>query len=166
MNCQEIIECISKAQSFDVAVIIASSAAVVAAVSAFFSYRLSKKIYDEIKSDQTIIVGPPHHPVLEVTAHYYCVLRFSLFNKSNRKAYVTSVTAFDTKGKRIEIKWSNQIDKLGNVLDPKGLVGIENEAYMAIRRNDGQEFGQTTIRISHSFSEEDVFITYDPLKRW
>jgi hypothetical protein len=166
MNCQDIIECIKQTTNINYTGILAACAAVVAASSAFFSYRLSKKIYDEIKSDQTIIAGPPHHPGLLIRDHDDCVLRFSLFNKSHRKSYVSSVSAFDAKGNRIEIEWSNQIDSLGNILEPKGLIGIENEVYLAIRRNDGKDFSQTTIRIVHSFSKEEVLISYDPLKSW
>ena len=50
----------------DVSTAIAASAAIIAAVCAYLSYRLSKGIYDEIKSDEVIIPGPLHHPGLQV----------------------------------------------------------------------------------------------------
>jgi hypothetical protein len=166
MDCEQISQCFNQISKFGPTSIITACAAIIAASSAFLSYLLSRNIYQEIKSDEVIIPGPPHHPDLQTMAHRDCVLRFSLFNKSKRKAYVTSISAFDSNGKRIEITWSDKIDKLGNIIDPKGLIGIENETYFAIRRNDGEEFNQTTIRIIHSFRKDELTLSYDPLKAW
>ena len=96
MDCESIQRCISQVSLANVATAIATLAAVVAAASAFLSYRLSKNIYDEIKSDEIIIAGPLHHPGLHVKEHDDCVLLCTLFNKSKkRKAYINSVKALD-----------------------------------------------------------------------
>lgn len=166
MDCEQILQCFNQVSKIDSASIVAACAAIIAAASAFLSYLLSRNIYQELKSDEVIIPGPPHHPNLQTREHRDCVLRFSLFNKSKRKAYVTSVSAFDHNGKRIEITWSDIIDELGNIIDPKGLIGIENEKYFAIRRNDGEEFDQTIIKVIHSFKKDELTISYDPLKAW
>lgn len=100
----------------DLSTAIAACAAIVAAVCAYFSFRLSKRIYDEIKSDEVIIPGPLHHPGLRVSKNDECVLRCSIFNKSPRKAFIDSVEAFDLEGNKIEITWSDNMDHLGNIL--------------------------------------------------
>jgi hypothetical protein len=89
--------------------VISSIAALAAAVCGFLSYRLSVKIYREFKSDEMIIAGPLHHPGLSEPDHYRCVLRCAIFSKSKRKAYVSSVEAFDKQDSKIPIKWSNAI---------------------------------------------------------
>jgi len=150
----------------DLSTAIAASAAIVAAVCAYFSYRLSKSIYDEIKSDEVIIPGPLHHPGLREQKHDECVLRCAVFNKSQRKAYINSVDAFDSKDVRIEITWSDGMDDLGKILNPTGLLGIKDTINLCMRRNDGNEFGKTTIFIQHSFSSRKIKIGYDPCKEW
>lgn len=145
---------------------IATCAAIVAAVCAYFSYRLSKKIYDEIKSDEVIIPGPLHHPGLREQKHDECVLRCAIFNKSPRKAYLNSVEAFDSKGVKIKITWSDSLDDIGNILNPTGLLGITNFINLCMRRNDGEKFGKTTIFIQHSFSSKKIEIVYDPYAEW
>jgi len=151
----------------NVATTIATIAAVVAAASAFLSYRLSKNIYDEIKSDEVIIAGPLHHPGLRVKEHDDCVLLCTLFNKSKkRKAYINSVKAFDQNDNIIEITWSGSIDELGNIQNPTGLLGLEDSINLVLRRNDGNPFGKTIVRIEHSFSSDTLEILYDPYKDW
>lgn len=150
----------------DLSTAIAASAAIVAAVCAYFSYRLSKRIYDEIKSDEVIIPGPLHHPGLRVQEHDQCVLRCAVFNKSPRKAYINSVEAFYAKGDKIEITWSDSMDDLGNILNPTGLLGITDAINLCMRRNDGKEFGKSTVFIQHSFSSRKIEIAYDPYAEW
>ena len=150
----------------DMSTAIAASAAIVAAVCAYLSYRLSKKIYNEVKSDEVIIPGPLHHPGLPILDHDECVLRCAVFNKSKRKAYINSVEAFDSNGDRIEITWSDGMDDLGNILNPTGLLGITDSINLCMRRNDGEEFGKTTVLIQHSFSARKVEIVYEPYSEW
>ncbi len=150
----------------DISTSIAASAAIVAAVCAYLSYRLSKRIYDEIKSDEVIIPGPLHHPGLQVCDHDKCVLRCAVFNKSQRKAYIKSVEAFDSKNVRIRITWSDGMDHLGNIINPTGLLGIIDTINLCIRRDDGEEFGKTKVFIQHSFSSRKIEIVYDPYAEW
>jgi hypothetical protein len=145
---------------------VAAIAAIVASACAFLSYRLSKGIYDEIKSDEVIVAGPLHHPGLSETSNDNCVLRCALFNKSKRKAYINSVKALNKNGKNIEITWSDSIDHIGNIRNPLGLLGIENSINLFIRRNDGKEFDETVIKIDHSFSSRALYITFDPIEGW
>ena len=142
--------------------VIAASAATVAAVCAYFSYRLSKRIYDEIKSDEVIIPGNLHHPGLREHDHDRSVLSCAIFNKSHKKAYIKSVKAFNCKNVEIEITWSGDMDNLGNILNPSGLLGITDTINLCMRRNDGDEFKETKVFIQHSFSSKQIEIAYNP----
>lgn len=166
MDCELIRQCINHASWVNLATAVAAIAAIVAAASAFFSYRLSKDIYKEIKSDEVVIAGPLHHPGLRVKNHDDCVLRCTLFNKSKRKTYISSVEAFDQKGTPIEITWSDSIDELGNIQNPTGLLGLENSVNLVLRRNDGKSFGETVVRMKHSFSSDVIDILFEPYKGW
>jgi hypothetical protein len=166
MGNEAVLQCANASIWADVSIAIAASAAIVAAVCAYFSYRLSKRIYDEIRSDEVIIPGPLHHPGLRLPEHDNSVLRCAVFNKSQRKAYINSVEAFDSKNSKIEVTWSDGIDNLGNILNPTGLLGVTDSVNLLMRRNDGQEFGKTTVFIRHSFSSKKIKILYDPYAEW
>lgn len=158
-------ECIKQISYIDISTVVAACSAVVAAVSAFFSYRLSKNIYDEIKSDEVIISGDLHHPELQSRDYSDCVLRCTLFNKSKRKAFVSAVKAYEVmNGNEIDITWSKESDKLGNIINPTGLLGIDDTINLVLRRNDGQEFHQTRVVLIHSFSKVEIEILFDPYK--
>lgn len=164
MDYETIPECLCQTSWVDLTTAMAGIAAILAAVSAFNSYRLSKRIYDEIKSDEVVIAGPLHHLGLFDPEHDQSVLRCTLFNKSRRKAYISSVKAFDENGQSIEIKWSDSADKLGNIVNPTGLIGLENSVNLILRRNDGKSFGETVVSVSHSFSSEVLDIVFEPYK--
>lgn len=136
--------------------------AVFSAGTAFRSYRLAKSIQDDVKSDERIFVGKVTHPSLNVRNHSQCVLQVAIFNKSKRKACVTELTVYDSKGKPIAICWSDEIDSLGNVQDPGHLVGITDAKTLYIRRNDGEEFQYARILLAHSFSDSKDVIIFDP----
>lgn len=165
MDCEVIKQCLDKTSWVDIATVVAGVSAVVAALSALFSYRLSKGIYDEIKADEVLIVGKFHHPALKEREHRQCVLRSSIANKSNRKAYIDSVKVYDHKGKEIDITWSDSCDELGNIIKPTNLLGIESNTDLIFRRNDGQAFHfKTKIIIKHSFDSKYIEVFYDPLE--
>lgn len=164
MDCETIRQCIGQVTWVVVSTAVAAIAAIVASVCAFFSYRLSKGIYDEIKSDEVIIAGPVHRPGLEDADHDSRVLCCTLFNKSKRKSYISSVKATNQNGKTIQITWSDRIDKLGEIIEPTGLLGLENSVNLRIRRMDGKEFDETIIRVKHSFSPNELYLTFDPIE--
>ena len=159
---QSVVECAGGSSWVDVVTAIAAAAAITAAVSAFYSYRLSKRIYDEIKSDEELVTGPVHHPSLRHSEHDACVLRCSIFNKSKRKAFIKSVCAYDRNGKDISISWSGKHDHLGNIEEPTGLLGVTDQVNLSIRRNDGDAFLFTRIVIQHSFSDGVLIVEFDP----
>ncbi|MFZ3071870.1 MAG: hypothetical protein WA162_01355 [Thermodesulfobacteriota bacterium] len=142
-----------------VATVVAAIAAIVAAISAFMSYRLSQGIYDEIKSDEVVIAGPLHRIGLRTQAHNDCVLCCTLFNKSKRKACISSVEASDHEGNAIKITWSGSTDDLGNIQNPHGLLGLEDSVNLVLRRNDGNPFEKTVVRVKHSFGS--LVVSFD-----
>jgi len=163
---QPVMEFAGRASWVDVVTAVAAVAAITAAASAFFSYRLSKQIYDEIKSDEELASGPAHHPGLQHREHDASVLRCSIFNKSKRKAFIRSVRAYDRNGQDIPISWSGRHDHLGKTEEPTGLLGVTDQVNLAIRRNDGEEFQFTRIAIQHSFSGNELVVEFDPYEGW
>jgi len=137
-------------------------AVIIAAISALGSYLLSKKIYDEITSDETLIVGELHHIGLREPEHNKSVLRCTLFNKSKRKAYIDSVKAYENNGNEVDVKWSNSCDEFGNIQNPTGLLGIIDSINLVIRRNDGEAFFYTKIIIKNSFSSDGIEVDFEP----
>lgn len=166
MSCATIQQCLSEVTWIDYSTLTATIAAIVAAASAYFSYTLSKRIYNEIKSDEVIIAGHLHHPGLQDQAHNDCVLRCTLLNKSQRKAYINEVKVFDQSGNQIPITWSSAIDHLGNILNPTGLLGLKDSVDLVIRRNDGKEFLNSTVQIKHSFNSNAIELQFDPYQGW
>jgi len=90
------------------AAVLATLAVIFSGICAFFSYRLAKKVKDELESDDRIVVGVPIHPGLREPDHDNCVLRCTLFNKSKRKAHIQSVKAFDSNGKELDVTWASE----------------------------------------------------------
>tara|TARA_R110001592_G_scaffold363017_1_gene679320 strand:- start:3559 stop:4047 length:489 start_codon:yes stop_codon:yes gene_type:complete len=162
MDCEIIKICLNQMNWIDYTTLIATIAAIIAAVSAFFSYKLSKKIYDEIKSDEVVVASKVQHPELNENEHSKGVLYFTLLNKSHRKVSITSIKAFDKKGEEIPIQWSDSIDKLGNIQNPTGLLGLKDSTEIFIRRNDGESYFITNFSLKHSFNENELVLTYTP----
>jgi len=162
MDCEIIKDFLNDLSKVNITTLIATVSAVIAAVSAFFSYRLSKRIYDEIKSDEALVASKLQHPDLQEHDHSKSVLYFTLLNKSHRKVTITSIKAFDSKNKEIEIMWSSSIDSLGNIQNPTGLLGLKDSTEIFIRRNDGESYFITTFHIKHSFDETELVLTYTP----
>lgn len=158
--------CLDQANWIDYATLVATIAAVIAAVSAFFSYRLSKNIYDEIKSDESIVAGRLHHPGLQVADHDQSVLRCTLFNKSHRKAFISDVRAYEKNGDGIPITWSGSINNLGEIINPTGLLGLEDSIDLYLRRNDGEEFKECNVHVKHSYSDKLLQLYFDPYHGW
>lgn len=144
------------------ATILSALAAIFSGVCAFISYKLSRKIQNELKSDERIIAGVPIHPNLPLYAHFVCVIQCTLFNKSKRKAFLNSVSAYERNNRIISITWSDRIDSLGNPQNPCQLIGIVDSSSLYVRRNDGQAIDYARLEISHSFSDAPKIVIFDP----
>lgn len=145
---------------------LATLAAIFSGAGAFLSYRLARKIQDELKSDERIVAGTPIHPDLREHAHSACVVQCTLFNKSKRKAFVNAVSVHDRRGTKIDVTWSDEIDHLGNPQNPCQLIGLVDACPLFIRKNDGEEMEYTRIAISHSFSDTQMEVVFDPAADW
>lgn len=145
---------------------LSSLAAIFSGACAFLSYNLATKIRDELKSDERIIAGVPIHPDVRERAHSESVIQCTLFNKSKRKAYVNSVSAYDRKGGMIDVTWSNTIDALGNPQSPCQLIGIVDSCPLFVRRNDGEAFDFARISMLHSFSDVPMSVIFDSSAAW
>ena len=142
--------------------IAAMVAAVLSAHCAFLSYRLSKKIQDALKDDETIIIGPLLNPTLRHENHSNCVVVCTLFNKSRRKAYLRSVRATDEDREEVDISWGSSIDQNGNPEEPFGLVGLIDSINLYVRRKDGEIIEHISLEIGHSFPTSPATVVYDP----
>ena len=141
-------------------------AAVFSGLCAWLSYKLSRKIRDEMKSDEIVLVSKTIHPGLQTPAHDQCVITCTLFNKSKRKVYVNKVRAFHRNGDPIPVSWSNEIDDYGNPQRPCELIGIVDSQELYVRRNDGNEMDFCRLEVHHSFSTEPVTAVFDPYEEW
>jgi hypothetical protein len=145
---------------------LAALAAILSGTCAFLSYRLSRKLWDELKTDERIVAGTPIHPELRDRAHSLPVIQCTLFNKSKRKAYVSSVSAYDARNGKIEVTWSDAIDNLGNTQNPCQLVGLVDSCSLYVRRNDGKMMSYARLEISHSFSDAPMTVIFNPVADW
>lgn len=145
---------------------LAALAAILSGMCAFLSYRLARKIHDDLKTDERIVAGTPIHPDLREHAHSDCVIQCTLFNKSKRKAYVDALSVYDQRGTKIDVTWSDAIDQLGNVQNPCKLIGLVDACQLFIRKNDGERIAYARIAISHSFSDTPMDVIFDPVADW
>ena len=136
-------------------------AAIFSGICAYLSYKLSCKIREELKSDERIIAGVPIHPNLTGHRHSHCIIQCTLFNKSKRKAYINRVEAYDRRGEKLDVTWSDQIDNLGNLQNPCQLIGIVDASPLFIRRNGMGAINFARIEIRHSFSDTSMVVIFD-----
>lgn len=123
---------------------------------ALCSYRLSRAIYSEAKSDERIVFGPLDHPYsLSVLEHQTSVIGCLVFNKSRRKAYIQEIKAFRNE-KLVEIAWGSSIDKQGDVKFPNALIGITDCENLYVRRRDGEPIFQMLLEITYYFGRQSL----------
>lgn len=162
MTCMDIQQFISQISLADGANFIVAIAATVAAIFTIHSYLLSKRIYDEVKSDEDIVAGPVHRVGYLENDHDDPVVRVTLFNRSSRKAFVMGIKMFDQSSDHIPVMWSNSASSIGNIENPTGLIGLVDSTDIYIRRNDGEPIHKSSFLVSHSFSETELVLEFDP----
>ena len=140
---------------------LAALAAIFSGICAFLSYRLSSALWNELKSDERLLASEPIHPRLQYQAHSQSVLQLTLFNKSKRKVFLTSIQVKSDKGEPIEVDWSDSIDNGGNPIAPGQIVGIVDSAQIFIRKRDGQPLNFAHIEVHHSFDDSPTTIEFD-----
>jgi len=144
---------------------VTSIASVLAAIfsgwCAYLSYKLSARLREEMKSDETLITSRLIHPGLQVRANDDAVISCDLFNKSKRKVFVSEIRAFDRKNNPIQIIWSSRIDDYGNLLRPCELIGIVDTENLFIKIDTGNEIEYCRLEIFHSFSTTPLVAIFD-----
>ena len=140
-------------------------AAIGSCACAFVSWRLARRIYRQVKGDERIVFGPLQHPNYTVhdIEHSKCVIWCSVFNKARRKAFISNVEAFSEEGRKINIQWSDNIDKLGMPEEPHGLIGIVDKNTLCIREKMGNSIDYLRLEISNSFDEYPQEVIFDPM---
>lgn len=141
-------------------------AAVFAGIAALGSYRLARQIRDELASDERVVAGQLHHPTLADPRHSPTVIQTTLFNKSKRKAVITSVLLKDSKGKALDVDWSDEIDVYGNPQGGAMLFGIVDSKQVYIRKRDGTAIVAAVVEIYHSFANSPLRVPFEMEAGW
>lgn len=79
-------------------------AAILSGICAWLSYRPAMSIRSELKSDEIIVTGTLHNPVLDHPDQQNCVIQTTVFNKSKRKAFISRVRVYNNKNEAIEVR--------------------------------------------------------------
>lgn len=144
-------------------------AAVLSGTCAFLSYRLARTIHHDLKSDETVIFGPLDHPSFQEVReddHRKSVIGCAVFNKSQRKAYINSVRAFDKGNNELDVTWASSIDHLGNPQKPHHLMEVIDLTHLYVRRNDGKRVEYMRLKVHHSFPGSPCTIVFDWMAGW
>ena len=136
-------------------------------IGAWRAYRLAAKHDAVLRGDEEVVAGQLHKPNLAHQDHSECVLWTHLVNRSQRRAVVNDVRAFEPGGKTIEITWSGQIDNVGNPQKVSGVLPIDHLTELYMRRNDGTSFrAGSTVKVAHSFKGSPAVLKYSPGFGW
>ncbi len=144
---------------------LAAIAAFGSCVCAFASWYLARRIYREAKSDERMIFGPLQHPdnTVHNIEHSKSVIWCTVFNKARRKAYINKVEAFSKGGRKMDIQWSDDMNKLGMPEEPHGLIGIVDTSMLCIREKMGNSIDYLRLEINHSFDKDPQEVIFDPV---
>ena len=143
----------------------AALAAILSAICAFLSYRLASQIHHDLKSDERIVYGKLEFGSTSVD-HPGRVIYCTVFNKSKRKAYVTSIRAYEHDGSEVSVRYSTTIDHLGFPDPSLMLIGLVDSVMVFITRKDGKRIEYIRLEIQQSFSNSPDTLFFDPLKEW
>lgn len=144
------------------AIVVAS----IAAAIAFAGYRHSVEVERRLMKDERIQFGPVHQLALSSPDHGRAMLTVHLVNLGRRKATVTKVEAMDQLG-RVDVEWSTSIDAFGNLVESKGLVLVDPEISLHVRRPDGAAFEEgSKLFVTHSQADTPAELTFDGITGW
>jgi hypothetical protein len=136
-------------------------------IGAWKAYRLAAKHDAVLSSDEQVVAGRLRKPDLAHIDHSKCVLWTHLVNRSQRRAVVNDVRAFEPDGKPIDVTWSGRISSVGNPEAASGLLPIELSTELYLRRDDGEAFRQdTTVKIAHTFKGSPLVLKFSSNFDW
>lgn len=128
--------------------------ALTSAVIAWFQHR-------EKKDDERLVFGKCYHPPnVKTLENRESVIAFQVFNKSNRKAYISTITAIQNR-QQVDIRWGSKIDDLGNVLEESSLVGVIDSASLYVCKQVVGEIYAITLRVTYSFDKDPKYETLE-----
>ena len=122
---------------------------------AFLSYRNSR-------TEERLVVSTPVHPDLQCKDHSDAVIQCKLSNMSNKKVFVDQVKLYEARGKELRITWSDQINNYGSPINPCRLITVLDDCFLFVRRDDGEEIGDTKLSVKHSFSNKPTVVYFEP----
>lgn len=137
-----------------------------AALAAFLSWKITERAYAEQKADDELVPGPLQHPELRHLEHSRAVLATHVVNRSRRKAVIKDVRLTTMTGEPVPIRWSGEIDHLGNAVGAPGVLGVVDSATLYLRREDGGPIRAGLLEISHSFAPEPLRLVYEMTPGW
>jgi hypothetical protein len=140
--------------------------AVLAGIAAIGSYRLARKISDELKTDEVLVVGVLHHPDLRDSRHSLSVLETTVFNKSKRKVVITCVKLLGAAGEELPISWSSSIDEYGNPQGDSRMIGVVDASPLFLRHTEAEPIVTGVVEIHHTFENSPLRITYEMPPGW
>lgn len=120
-----------------------------------------------LRGDDVVIAGRLQKPDLHHPDHRKCVLWTHLVNRSSRRAVVTKVVAFETDARPIAVTWSGRISDVGNPEQSSGVLAVDIDASLFLRRDDGETMRDgTVVKITHSFSVAPLVLKYEEFGDW
>lgn len=142
------------------------AAAACAAIAAVMSWRITNRAYEEQRADDELVAGPLQHPELRLWEHSWSVLATHVVNRSRRKAVIKGVRLLTRSGEEVPMRWSGEIDHLGNPLGVSGVLGVVDSVTVYIRGDDGKPIRDGIVEIRHSFSAAPLQLPYTMSPGW
>lgn len=125
------------------------------------AFRMAKAHDAILRGDEEIVAGRLQKPELLCFDHRKCVLWTHLVNRSTRRVVINDAKAFGPRGDPIEVTWSGRISDVGNPEGASGVLAVEAQTEVYLRRNDGQAFQEgTTVQLAHGFNGSPLVLKY------
>ena len=117
--------------------------------------------YFNLRINRRLEFGELKHPELQNPNHAECVMCFQVINRSEEIAYIKSIKAMSQDKSEIAIKYSSEIDHLGNPSESEQFIGIRSISKIFVRQNSGEPIYYMRLKVKHTFSVCSKRITYD-----
>ena len=113
------------------------------------------------KRNRKLEFSKPRKPTLPNSEHSDCVIFFEVINRSEGKAFIESVRAFDDYDNKIGVSYATEIDHCGNPVKVANLVEITNSTDLYIQPKDGRLIDYMRLEVKHSFSKKPGTVIFD-----
>ena len=128
-----------------------------------FIYTVTRDVVGTVRwnANRKLDFGKPRHPDLVNPEHSDSVIFFEVVNRSEGKAFVTSVRALDYWDNETRISYSTRIDDCGNQKRAANIVPITDSTEIYVSRKDGEPIDYMRLEVQHSFSNKPVTVVFD-----